>query len=592
MSDMSRKGKNKYALVYRHLWQTFGASWQVRVSFVLQVIARVCKFVALPVALSLLITRMSTGDYDGARQAVLLFGFFSLLLGVLAPLVRYIGMLGENKVYSSLTARYFSKLIGTDIDYFNSNMSGYLTTATRQYVDSTTQLVRALRATYINTLLSILLPLAVIMWFDVLLGAVALLLTIVQAIYLFWASKVIDPYRARSRELYKTNSGKMSDIISNILAVRSAAQERNFEGRVRAAAVDEAVVFTKRYTIQAKLIGLRECLTVIFFIVLLWLTVYQTANGSISVVIAVLTVTYATTILSGIYTLSEDLDTHDDWVDKIIPAFDVLNRQNTVNDPAEPKTLPSVAGKIAFDAVSFTYGKAQGAAGVLRDFSLAIPLGQKVGVVGLSGAGKSTLIKLLLRFNDVDAGAVSIDGIDVRDLRQADLRGAVAYVPQEPLLLHASIRQNVTLSRPDASDAEIERALKAAHAWQFVKRLPEGVESVVGERGVKLSGGQKQRIAIARAVLQGAPIMVLDEATSALDSESEQIIKDSFAEVLHGKTALVVAHRLSTLSDMDRIIVIDGGELVEDGTHHSLLAKNGVYARLWKRQQKHLDDEL
>ena len=302
-------------------------------------------------------------------------------------------------------------------------------------------------------------------------------------------------------------------------------------------------------------------------------------------------VTYTATILNGIYTLSDDLDDHDDFVDKIMPAFEVLNRQNVICDPPKPKAFKNVRGQVAFNNISFTYDKQKDARPVLANFSLAIPAGQKVGVVGLSGAGKSTLAKLLLRFNDVDQGEILIDGTDVRDLLQTDVRKQIAYVPQEPLLFHASVRENVQLSRPDATDDEIRQALSSAHALKFVSQLPEGLDSIVGERGVKLSGGQKQRIAIARAVLQHSPIMVLDEATSALDSESEQIIKDSFSKVLKGKTAIVIAHRLSTLSEMDRIVVIEKGKCVEDGTHAELLAKNGVYARLWHRQLRHADEQ-
>ena len=227
---------------------------------------------------------------------------------------------------------------------------------------------------------------------------------------------------------------------------------------------------------------------------------------------------------------------------------------------------------------------------MLDNFSLTIPAGQKVGVVGLSGAGKSTLAKLLLRFDDVDSGSITIDGTDIRDVLQSDLRRQIAYVPQVPLLFHPTIKENILLSRPDATDEEVAKATKAAHAAGFIEHLPEKIDSVVGERGVKLSGGQKQRIAIARAVLQQSPIIVLDEATSALDSESEEIIKSSFKEILKGKTAIVVAHRLSTLSDMDRIIVISEGRIVEDGTHEKLTKDKGLYAKLWKRQQMHLDE--
>lgn len=563
----------------------------MRIAFVLQIAARICKLIILPVAISLIITNLSRQDFDGAQKAVLFYACFSLLLGILTPLVKYIGMFGENKAYNQITDSYFSRLISADIEYFHSNLAGYLTSATRQYVDSCMILARALRDRYSNTVLSIIFPLCVIMYLDVWLGVIALALSATQAAYLLWASHAIADPRARAREVYKRNSGRMADIVSNILAVKATAQEKARVEQVRQGSLEEARIYHERYTMQAKLISFREGITVTFFLVLLWLTVERMGDGAISITSAVLVVTYTTTILTAIYALSEDLDEHDDLVDKILPAFEILSRKNAINDPEKPKKLHKVRGEITFDNISFAYSGQQDTRDVFRNFSLTIPAGQKVGVVGLSGAGKSTLAKLLLRFNDTTSGQVMLDGIDIRDLKQTDVRKNIAYVPQEPLLLHASVRDNIVMSRPDATDEELHHALNTAHALKFVQQLPEGLDSIVGERGVKLSGGQKQRIAIARAVLQQSPIMVLDEATSALDSESEQIIKDSFAQVLKGKTAIVIAHRLSTLSEMDRIIVIDKGECVEDGTHSELLAHNGVYAKLWKRQLKHIDSD-
>lgn len=583
------KRNNKYRQAYSHLWQTYGRSWQVRLSYALRIISQACKLIILPIALSLIITRLSESNYEGAKQAVLIFALASLLVGVISPLIRYVGMLGENKVYRDSTAAYFSKLIDADLDYFNSSLSGYLTSATRQYVDSCVQLIRALRDRYLITVMTIIFPLGVIAWIDVQLGIIAIALSAVQAAYLLWASRAIDGYRTQSRELYKKNSGRMADTIANILAVKSNAREQVYANQVKQGAVDEAAIFKRRYTLQAKLIALREAITVSFFLALLWLTVQRMADGSIGLTAAILIATYATTILTGIYSLSDNLDEHDDFIDKILPAFEILNRRHKVNDPPDPKPLHNVRGNISLQSVSFSYDGNHKQT-VLKNLTLNIPAGQRLGIVGLSGAGKSTVTRLLLRFNDVDEGAIYLDGVDIRDVRQADLRQQIAYVPQEPLLFHASIRDNVLLADPDANEAQLQAALRASHAYTFVSDLPDKLDSIVGERGVKLSGGQKQRIAIARAVLRRAPIIVLDEATSALDSESEQIIKDSFAEILAGKTAIVIAHRLSTLSEMDRIVVIDKGRLVEDGSHNELLAANGMYAKLWRRQLKHIDD--
>lgn len=544
------------------------------------------KLIVLPVAISLIITSISRQDYGSAYRAVAFYVVFSFLLGVLNPLVKYIATHGENPVYNHQTGQYFAKLVSSDIEFFNSNLSGYLTSATRQYVDSCIILVRNIRNTYMNTVLGVLFPLIVILWLDVWLGLIALVLTFIMGIYLIWSSHVITPYRTEAREQYKYNSGKMADIISNILAVKATAQENQYTLDTKKRAARESAIFNKRYAVQAKMIAWREAITVITFLLLLSATVYKISHGSIALTAAILIITYTTTILTSIYALADNLDEHDDLVDKIMPAFEILNRTNTINDPANPLPFTNVKGAIEFRDVSFAYDTKQHEVPVFDHFSLTVPHGQKLGVVGVSGAGKSTLTKLLLRFDDTLDGAVLIDNTNIKTIRQSDLRRNIAFVPQEPILFHTSIRDNVCVSRPDATDEEIEKALKIAHASGFVHELKDGLDSVVGERGVKLSGGQKQRIAIARAVLQNAPIMVLDEATSALDSESEQIIKESFSDILRGKTAIVAAHRLSTLSEMDRIIVINNGKIIEDGTHDDLVALSGTYAKLWRHQQR------
>ena len=197
---------------------------------------------------------------------------------------------------------------------------------------------------------------------------------------------------------------------------------------------------------------------------------------------------------------------------------------------------------------------------------------------------KTTLTKLLLRFADIESGAITIDGTSIQDATQASLRKAIAYVPQEPLLFHRSLRDNIGYGRPDATEKDIEAAAKKANALEFIKQLPEGFDTLVGERGVKLSGGQRQRIAIARAILKDAPILVLDEATSALDSESEKLIQDALQELMKNRTSIVIAHRLSTIAKLDRIIVLEDGEIKEDGSHDGLIARGGVYAKLWAHQ--------
>jgi ATP-binding cassette subfamily B protein len=233
--------------------------------------------------------------------------------------------------------------------------------------------------------------------------------------------------------------------------------------------------------------------------------------------------------------------------------------------------------------VSFAHDNGKGEH-VFDKFNLTVPAGQRVGLVGHSGSGKTTLTRLLLRFSDIDAGKIAIDGQDIAKVTQRSLREAIAYVPQEPMLFHRSLRENIAYGKPNASEEEIRRAAQQANALQFIESLPEGFDTTVGERGVKLSGGQRQRIAIARAILKNAPILVLDEATSALDSESEKLIQESLAELMKGRTSIVIAHRLSTIAKLDRIVVLDKGRIAEDGTHTELIKQGGVYSSLWAHQ--------
>ena len=230
--------------------------------------------------------------------------------------------------------------------------------------------------------------------------------------------------------------------------------------------------------------------------------------------------------------------------------------------------------------LSYSYGLTPQFDGV--DFSIGS--NQKVGLVGTSGGGKTTITKLLLRFIDIGSGAITIDGQDIKEVTQASLRDAITYVPQEPMLFHRSLFENIAYGKSAATKDEVIAAAQAAHAHDFITSLPHGYDTLVGERGIKLSGGQRQRVAIARAFLKKAPIIILDEATSALDSESEKYIQESLWELMKGKTALVIAHRLSTIKHLDRIIVLDQGKIVQDGTHDQLIQEKGVYAKLWSHQ--------
>ena len=265
---------------------------------------------------------------------------------------------------------------------------------------------------------------------------------------------------------------------------------------------------------------------------------------------------------------------------KSVHAYDDIIQPCSILDAARAKNLRNVAGQIEFDNVSFDYGKQD----VIKHFSLSVNPREKIGVVGLSGAGKTTLVNLMLRAYDVKSGAIKIDGVDIRDIKQDSLHKAISFVPQEAVLFNRSLMDNIRYARPNASKQDVINAAKKANIHEFIAGLPNGYDTLVGNRGIKLSGGQRQRIAIARAILKASAILILDEATSALDSENELLIQKSLKTVMRGKTTIAIAHRLSTLRNMDRIIVLDKGRIVESGTHAQLLRAGGAYRKLWDMQ--------
>ena len=410
-----------------------------------------------------------------------------------------------------------------------------------------------------------------------------LIFSIIFSVVIYFGSRPMAKLNEKEAKASNKLSGQLADTVSNILAVKSSGSESLEQERF------SKTVKSWRGTSLATMRGFLKVSTVyssinmIIKIGAIAYAIYAAQHDLVSVAAVYLIITYTGSVAHELWNMNGIMRSYNRILGDAHDMVEILETPTTLTDNSDKK-LEVKRGSIIMDKVTFTHDEGQGDT-LFHDFSLTVNPGEKIGLVGSSGSGKTTLTKLLLRFADIDSGEIAIDGQDIAEVTQASLREQIAYVPQEPLLFHRSVRENIAYGRPDATDAEIEKAAKKAGAYDFIVNLQNGFDTLVGERGVKLSGGQRQRIAIARAILKNAPILILDEATSALDSESEALIQKSLETLMKNRTSIVIAHRLSTIAKLDRIIVLENGRIVEDGTHDQLLAKKrGVYAKLWARQ--------
>jgi subfamily B ATP-binding cassette protein MsbA len=383
------------------------------------------------------------------------------------------------------------------------------------------------------------------------------------------------------------------EALSQIRTVQSFAQEpaeRERYGERILASVKAALV---RAEVRGLFFGVLTFTTFGGIVFVLWQGGLLVLDGKLTPGALVSFLLYTVFIAAAIGALASFFSSYQEAVGAAERVFELLETVSPVADPPVPRALARpVRGAVVFERVSFRYLADPALPWTLREIQLTVAPGEVVALVGPSGAGKTTLVSLLPRFWDVAEGRILLDGIDIRDLRLADLRGAIGLVPQEPALFSGTVRENIAYARPGASSEDVEAAARAAHAHEFVERLPQKYDTVVGERGVKLSGGQRQRIAIARAILKNPAVLVLDEATSSLDTESERLIEDAMERLLVGRTTLIIAHRLSTVRRADRLIVMDHGRIVEEGNHAALVARGGLYARLYQHQFREGDVQL
>ena len=523
-------------------------------------------------------------DAKNLWTLIALYGVSELWSSVIGwRLVLYLAWTFETAMQRDLYAQCFSKLTNQTLFFHSNKFGGSL-------VSQTNKLVGAVESFW-DTIIWSVLPLVVslvgsIIVLSTLLWQYALFLlifSIVFSLVVYYGSKPMAKLTKKEAKTSNKLNGQLADVISNVLAVKSSgaeSTEQKFFAKTvsswRNSSLDVMRGFLKVSTVYSSINMVIKIGAIAF-------AVYAAQNDLVSVASVYLIITYTGSVAHELWNMNGIMRNYNRIIGNANDMVEILQTPTTLIDKSDSK-LKVTNGEISMDKITFTHDEGQGDT-LFHDFSLDIKPGEKIGLVGASGSGKTTLTKLLLRFADIDSGKITIDGQDISEVTQASLRAKIAYVPQEPLLFHRSVRENIAYGRPDATDAEIEEAAKKAGAYDFIIRLKDGFDTMVGERGIKLSGGQRQRVAIARAILKYAPILVLDEATSALDSESEASIQKSLETLMENRTSIVIAHRLSTIAKLDRIIVLKDGKIVEDGSHDELInKKRGVYAKLWARQ--------
>ena len=544
-----------------------------------------------PLIVASVLERLAAGKFNpndwwgSFGNDLLTYGALVVFGGVFAwRIVIWIIWRLELKVQRDLYSRIFAHLMSLDANFHANNFGGSLVSQTNKL---TSAYVTTADTTVFEmyTLVTALALSSIILWPKSPLFVAAMLALVVFFVSTAtFVSRIVRKLRAASAEASNKVTGVLADAITNVSAVKSFSagkselsrflttvdKWRSAERREMKAGLSQQMYFasvTSALAIASLTLGIVS------------VVVFKAEVGIVFLIMA-----YANNIGQRLWEFSQHtLRNYNRALGDAKAMVEILHQPPAVKDVPKPLEAAITKGDITFKNMQFAHADTKDDA-LFTDLNLHIAAGKKIGLVGHSGSGKTTLTRLLLRFADINGGSITIDGQDINKISQDDLRRSIAYVPQEPLLFHRSLRENIAYGKPDATDEQIREAARKAHAAEFIDKLPHGYDTEVGERGVKLSGGQRQRIAIARAILKDAPILVLDEATSALDSESERLIQAALWELMKGRTAIVIAHRLSTIQRMDEIVVLDNGTIIEQGSHNELLKKGGTYADLWAHQ--------
>lgn len=489
----------------------------------------------------------------------------------------------ETDVMKELSERCFAVLIRKDHKFHTNRFGGSLVSQTNKFVGAFERLLDEFVYNGFTMVVAFITTIVILWPKSPQFVIVFTLISFVFVVVMYLRTKIEYPFSVRTAASETKQTGQLADAVTNIGTIKPFAHE-NLEDRL----FSQKTLDVKHKSLAMRRISMLNdtisngFTSVLYFIAILFSIISVVSFGA-SIGTVLLINSYGSNLLRRLWELRRVMknitrsfgDAHD--------MTEILKSEPEIQDVRHPEKLSVVRGDIQFKDVTYAYAE-QPDKPLFKNLNLHIKPGEKVGLVGHSGGGKTTLTKLILRLMDLNGGQIAVDGTDISKVTQQDLRTSIAYVPQEPLMFHRAIADNIRYGRLDASQQEIEAVAKMANAEEFIRDLPKGYTTLVGERGTKLSGGQRQRVAIARAMLKNAPILLLDEATSALDSQSEVLIQDALWKLMEGKTAIVIAHRLSTIQKMDRILVLDQGEIVEQGTHKELIRRSGTYANLWKHQ--------
>lgn len=583
MHNKDNKEKNKmvpFRTPFQYIWFISRPHWYFPVSAILITIFASTLSQSTNYLFKLIVDAIESNN----QHVAFLYGLaFPVAVFLVQSLYRVSGLLTmkwSTRVRLDGYSYFFSHTLKHSHTYFLNRFTGSIHTKIRNIVDGVDQLIPDIVWTFVDSLASLFITFIFIYAVDPM--SAFLFAGLVVALILM--NRLLAP---RKMALAKENAAASStlhahmiDIFSNVSATRQYTRGAFEERHVQELAEAHRVANTRSWTYTEKMLFLNGLVLFGFMFAMFYTLIVRWGAGGITTGDFVLVASLVSRLSGTLIFIGRSFNSSARTLGEVREGFAEILVPFDVTDAPNAHALAVTQGEVVFKNVTFTYDTNV----VFDAFNMRIAPGERVGLVGPSGAGKTTFVSLLLRQQDIGDGAIMIDGSDISTVTQDSLREAIAVVPQEPMLFHRTIKANIAYGNPHATDEEIIESAKKAQAHEFISALPLGYDTLVGERGVKLSGGQKQRVAIARAILKDAPILVLDEATSALDSESESEIQKALHILMAGKTVVAIAHRLSTLREMDRIVVLEHGKIIEDGSHQTLKEYGGTYARLWNHQ--------